>query len=149
MKNERMIGDIDSQARYAARRQVRCACSLTAIVVIALLAGSSLAKASDCANEIKELEDKYQLSGAVRSISPGTGSSGDDTAPPTTADTVPNTGGITDPNATTNGQLPQDKRSGVVRALAQAQTADKAGDGMGCITRVQEARRLAAGANAP
>jgi hypothetical protein len=134
--------------------------------ILGLAAGLAVvgaARASECGEQIRLLDDRYSLavvqpgerggeahSGAATGQGGGsdqTASSGSAGAPANSAglDTVPNTGGLANPRNTPVEPLGAAQRERVREALQAARRADEAGDGTTCAAKVAEARRLAHG----
>jgi hypothetical protein len=129
------------------------ALSATALV---LALGMPKARASECGEQIRLLDDRYSLGTAAPTEAPRapaaeqTSSSGSSGAPSASAglDTVPNTGGIANPRNTPVERLDDAQRERVREALAAARRADDASDGTTCAAKVAEARRIAQGGTA-
>jgi hypothetical protein len=128
-----------------------------AIAGAALIAGAGLARASECGEQIRLLDDRYSLavvqSGEVHpdgqrpAGADQTAASGASGGPTTSAglDSVPNTGGVANPRNTPIEPLDAAQRERVRDALIAAKRADAAGDGTTCAAKVAEARRLVHG----
>ncbi len=125
---------------------------VTLSMAVGLLAlGFASAQASECGEQIRVLDDRYSLGAAAPAEPPHapaveqTTSSGSSGAPSASAglDTVPNTGGISNPRNTPVEKLDAAQREQLRAALAAARRADEAGDGTTCAAKVLEARRIA------
>jgi hypothetical protein len=135
------------------------------ILGAALSATAGLARASECGEQIRLLDDRYSLavvqtgdhggepltapgvasgvaSGADQTTASGTGGTARSTAG---IDSVPNTGGIANPRNTPVNPLDAAQRARLREALLAARRADQAGDGTTCAAKVAEARRVAQG----
>jgi hypothetical protein len=124
------------------------------IVGALLVAGASLARASECGEQIRLLDDRYGLALRDAGDLPGdpheqSASSGSSGASSSSAgiDTVPNTGGLANPHNTPVEPLDAAQREHLREALLDARRADRAGDGTTCAARVGEARRLVQGSS--
>ncbi len=130
-----------------------------ALVIGQLIGATGSARASECGEQIRVLDDRYGLA-VVRpddGRAPGStaapeadqsSASGSSGASPTSSaglDAVPNTGGVTNARNTPAKPLDAAQRARLRDLLVEARRAEQAGDGTTCAAKVTEARHLVQG----
>jgi hypothetical protein len=127
--------------------------SRIALMAAGLMACAGAARASECGEQIRVLDDRYSLAvlGPETGRAPDRAATATEPAPSGRADATtnsgtgmdtPNTGGVATPRNSPVEPVEGARRDALRDALLAAKRADDAGDGTTCADRVAAARRL-------